>query len=135
MNLKIIPARKAADCEKNYKAELWRKFARRITKNAFVEKALTLRDAGTCAWCGEKIAGPGEIHHTTYDHACAFAGTIIIRQQTVQRHAKKREIPDCERCKADSQARFDACMGKLVLVHKHCNIEISAHGEGTGAAE
>jgi hypothetical protein len=137
MNLKIIPARQASDCEKNYKAELWRKFARRITKNAFVEKALALRDAGKCAWCGGQITGPGEIHHTTYDHSCTFAGTIIVRQQTVQRHAKKREVPDCERCRADSQARFDACLEKLVLVHKLCNIEISARqpGGGTGAAD
>lgn len=126
MNLKIIPARTAPDCEKNYDAALWRKFARRITKNAFMAKALALRDADICAWCGGKIADTGEIHHTTYDHSCTFPGTIIIRQQTVQRHAKKREIPDCESCKADNQARFADCLGKLVLVHKHCNIEISA---------
>ncbi|MDD2806485.1 MAG: hypothetical protein PHV33_13115 [Elusimicrobiales bacterium] len=136
MNLKIIPARAALDCEKNYDTKLWRKFARRITKNAFMAKALALRDAGVCAWCGGKIADTGEIHHTTYDHSCTFAGTIVVRQQTVQRHAKKREIPDCERCKADNQARFEACLGKLVLVHKHCNIEISAHtASGAGDAD
>lgn len=133
MNLKIIPARTALDCEKNYDAELWRKFARRITKNAFMAQALALRDAGICAWCGGKIDDTGEIHHTSYDHSCAFPGTIIVRQQTVQRHAKKREIPDCESCKADNPARFADCLGKLVLVHKHCNIEISAHQAANGA--
>jgi len=127
MNLKIIPARKAADCEKNYNRELWLKFARRITKNAFVKEFLALRDSGTCAWCGEKIADAGNIHHTAYDHSCSFAGIIIVRQQTVQRHSKKREVPDCERCKAENQERFDACMGKLVLVHPLCNMAISAH--------
>ena len=125
MNPKIIPPRKASDCEKSYDRELWLKFARRITKNAFVEKFLAHRDLGKCAWCGDKIIGTGQIHHTTYDHCCSFAGTIIIRQQTVQRHARKREVPDCERCKADDQARFYACMEKLVLVHQLCNKEIS----------
>lgn len=136
MNLKIIPALAAEACEKKYDAALWRKFARRITKNAFMAKALALRDAGVCAWCAGKIADAGEIHHTTYDHSCTFPGTIIVRQQTVQRHAKKREIPDCERCKADNQARFAGCLGKLVLVHKLCNIEISAHtAKAAGSAE
>lgn len=135
MNPKIIPARLAQDCEKNYDSGHWRKFARRITKNAFMAQALALRDAGVCAWCGGQIADTGEIHHTTYEHSCAFPGTIIVRQQTVQRHAKKREIPDCERCRADSQARFEACLGKLVLVHKLCNIEISAYtANGAGGA-
>lgn len=125
MNLKILPAQAAADCEKNYDRELWLKYARRITKNPFVVDFLSLRDAAKCAWCGQKITGIADIHHTTYDHACSFAGTIIVRQQTVQRHSRKREAPDCERCQADNKARFDACMGKLVLVHPLCNKEIS----------
>lgn len=126
MDLKILPVLKAADCEKNYEHEPWHKFARRITRNPFVKSFLAQRDAGKCAWCGETITGAGDIHHTTYNHSCTFAGTIIVRQQTVQRHARKREVPDCEKCMADNQARFEACMGKLVLVHQRCNIEISA---------
>ncbi|HBA60912.1 MAG TPA: hypothetical protein DCZ92_08845 [Elusimicrobia bacterium] len=126
MDLKIIPAKSAADCEKNYDKELWRKFARRIIRNPFVRNFLAQRDLGVCAWCGEKMLEDGDIHHTTYDHACSFEGTIVVRQQTVQRHSRKRQAPDCARCKAADQARFDVCMGKLVLVHPLCNKEISA---------
>ncbi|MCX5791874.1 MAG: hypothetical protein NTY45_06585 [Elusimicrobia bacterium] len=135
MNLKIIPARTASDCENDYDRELWLKFARRITKNPFVQNFLALRDGGKCAWCGEMILDAGDVHHTTYEHACSFAGTIEIRQQTVQRHAKKRKAPDCESCKAADQARFAACMSKLVLVHPLCNMEISAHQPATGAGD
>lgn len=88
---------------------------------------MALRDNGLCAWCGGKITSGADIHHTTYDHACSFACTIIINQQTEQRHARKREVPDCEKCRADNQVRFDVCMAKLVLVHQLCNIEISKH--------
>ena len=130
MNLKIIPAREALACEKSHNADGWRKFARRITRNTYVRDFLALRDTGLCAWCGGKITDGGDIHHTTYDHACTFAGTIIVRQQTVQRHARKREAPDCQKCRGDNQARFDVCMGKLVLVHQLCNIEISKHKPG-----
>jgi hypothetical protein len=132
MNPKIIPTRKASDAEKDYSREHWLKFARRITKNSFVQNFLALRDQGLCAWCGEKIADTGDVHHTTYEHSCSFPGTIIVRQQTVKRHARKREVPDCERCRADNQARFDGCMGKLVLVHKTCNMEISGHRPADG---
>lgn len=125
MNLKIIPARAAADCEKDYDREPWLKFARRIIRNPYVKAFLAQRDGGKCAWCGGAIPDDGGVHHTTYAHSCTFAGTIEVRQQTVQRHAKKRMAPDCERCRADSQARFDACMSKLVLVHHLCNKEIS----------
>lgn len=126
MNLKIIPARKAADCEKNYDREPWLRFARRLRKNPFVEKFLSLRDQGCCAWCGGKSPEAGDVHHTSYDHSCTFPGTITVREQTVQRHARKREVPDCERCRADNKERFETCMGKLVLVHPLCNMEISA---------
>ena len=125
MNLKIVPAREALDCERDHDVDAWRRFARRVTRNVYVREFLALRDNGLCAWCGVKIAEGGDIHHTTYDHACSFAGTITVRQQTAQRHARKREAPDCEKCRADNQARFDVCMGKLVLVHQFCNIEIS----------
>lgn len=136
MNLKIIPTRKALDCEKDYDAGRWRKFARRITKNPYVRSFLAQRDSGECAWCGQKIAEGGEIHHTAYDHDCSFAGTIVVRQQTVQRHSRKREVPDCERCRASDEVRFDACMSRLVLVHKLCNMEISSqHPEGGTAGE
>ena len=127
MNLKIISPRKAADCEKDYDRERWLKFARRIKKNPYVQTSLALRDEDECAWCGEKIADGGDVHHISYDHACSFAGTIVVRLQTVQRHARKREVPDCERCRASDQVRFDACLGKLVLVHKLCSIEIAKH--------
>lgn len=132
MDLSILPALKAADCEKNYDRELWLKFARRITRNTFVKAFLLQRDQGKCAWCGEKIIEGGDIHHTSYAHSCSFAGTIIVRQQTVQRHSRKREVPDCERCRADNQARFDTCMGKLKLVHQLCNIEISKQAASAG---
>ena len=134
MNLKIIPVRKAAECEKDYDAARWRRFARRITKNPYVRNFLAQRDSQVCAWCGQKIAEGGDIHHTTYAHDCSFAGTIVVRQQTAQRHSRKREVPDCERCRASDEVRFGACMSKLVLVHQLCNIEISASQPGGGAA-
>ena len=127
MNLKIIPPRKADESVKDYDRERWLMYARRITKNPFVLKTLALRDMGKCAWCGEKILYGAGIHHTTYDHFCSFAGTITVRMQTVQRHARKRIVPDCERCRSDNHARFDACISKLVIVHQLCNIEISNH--------
>jgi hypothetical protein len=125
MDLKIIPARTAADCEKDYDKALWLKFARRIIRNQYVKDFLAQRDGGKCAWCGGVITDGGGVHHLTYAHTCTFAGTIEVRQQTVQRHAKKRTAPDCQRCQADNKARFDACMTKLVLVHHLCNKEIS----------
>lgn len=127
MNLKIIPAREALDCEKDHDVDRWRKFARRVTKNPYVQAFLAQRDQDECAWCGQKITDGGDVHHTTYDHDCSFPGTIVVRQQTVQRHSRKREVPDCERCRAGDEVRFDACMKRLVLVHKLCNIEISKH--------
>jgi len=136
MNLKIIPARTAADCEKGYDRELWARFARRIIRNPFVKDFLAQRDGGKCAWCGENITDGVGVHHTSYDHSCTYDGTIEVRQQTVQRHAKKRMAPDCRSCRGDSQARFDACMSKLVPVHSLCNKEISGqHPQGgTGQA-
>jgi hypothetical protein len=134
MNLKIIPVRKAVDCEKDYDRERWLKYARRIKKNPYVQASLALRDKDECAWCGGKITDGGDVHHISYDHACSFAGTIVVRLQTVQRHARKREVPDCERCRASDQVRFDACMNKLVLVHKLCNLEISKQQQEGGAA-
>ena len=135
MNLEIIPARKASDCEKDYDLGRWRKFARRITKNSYVRNFLAQRDSEVCAWCGQKIADGGDIHHTTYAHDCSFAGTMIVRQQTAQRHSRKREVPDCERCRASDEVRFGACMSKLVLVHQLCNRDISAHQPAAGPAD
>lgn len=110
--------------EKHNGSEAWLNFARRVTRNPFVKAHLSLR-GNKCAHCSWPLNMASVVHHVDYDHACSYPGTVRFSHPTAKRPNRSDKVPDCGNCKLVQEGAFLSCMGRLVLVHKLCNLKIS----------
>lgn len=110
--------------EKHNLSEDWLNFAKRITRNPFVKEHLSLR-VNRCAYCSWPLNAASVIHHVDYDLTCSYSKTVRYSHPTVKRPNRSDKVPDCGSCKLIQEEAFLSCMGRLVLVHKLCNLRVS----------
>lgn len=129
MNTHLIPALGSMEAKTKFvNIEAWSLFARKITKNPYMQQFIFTRDNSICAWCGKKVVKDGfHIHHSDYEHICNFGKEIRIDRPTEKRPNKMVSIPDCETCHKIHLEYFEDCTKRLHIVHKICNSIINDH--------
>ncbi len=115
-------------------SEAWKNFARRITRNPFVNEYLRHRDGEVCQLCKGNLRVGVVIHHKDYDHVCSFNKTIRLEHPTEKRPNRTNLTPDCESCSRESQGTFMSCMQRVVLLHTGCNAWLASDAQTANPA-
>jgi hypothetical protein len=95
------------------------RFQRDVCWNPYMAKELGLRQIGICTVCRKALGSRRlVIHHMYYDHECGWDGSVILMV-----NKRRRAIPDCYSCRADSDDRFRMCRRRLQVLHRRCHVD------------
>lgn len=122
---KVVPINCRDDGRRMFSRSFkWMIFSSRICRNPFVRRFLFERSYGDCTWCGHLLVGETVIHHIDYRHACRSEDVVKLHSPTDRKPDRVCEVPDCERCHREFPRSFDACIGRIALVHIGCHNQI-----------
>ena len=98
------------------------RFQKQVCLNSYMKAMLKQAQRDICPACTMPLwKRQVVIHHRDYSHRCEWAGTIYGKAA-----GKDVEMPDCADCALDDQGRFDACRGRLQLLHRGCHAQYHA---------